>query len=82
MFIFIIIMPSSCRLEWNPLFIYLFLQGTRKRVSYQRRLVFGRHKADLVRGGKRGAGGARRPWRGQRVPGIVATWRRVGLLDS
>lgn len=44
-------------------FIYLFiLTGCWKRVSHQRRLVFGRHKADLVRGGERGADGARRPW--------------------
>lgn len=40
-------MPSSCRLELN----YLY-KLPKKAVSHQTRLITGRHKADLVRGGE------------------------------
>lgn len=72
----------SCRLKQKPFFKLLTLTRRWKKVSHQGRLVFGRHEADLVQGGERGASDARRPRRGQRVPGVAATRRWVGLLDS
>lgn len=49
-------------------------------ISHQRKLFISRDEADLVRGGDGGAGCAWSPGRGQRVPGIVATWRWVRHL--
>lgn len=48
-------MTSSCRLEVNHLY-----KLPKKGVSHQRRLIIGRNKADLVRGGEGRAGSA---WR-------------------